>query len=144
MNAYELVDKWVKEEKRHSFPDNMFESKDEKIALEILRQYYKARYEPMDNYHRYYGIWYIDNPYCPKSKGYTLRYRFKESDKWEKFYTISIVKFPFWEKDFAKEIRRLEDNCEENEEEIAKLIAQNFYYVGKERCWEVIETEIYL
>ena len=144
MNAYELVDKWVKEEKRHSFPDNMFESKDEKIALEILKQYYKARYEPMDDYHRYYGIWYIDNPYCPKGKGYILRYRFKKSDKWEKLTCLNITYHPTWEIHFAKEIRRLEDNCEESEEEIANLIGQNFYYVGKERVWEVIETELYM
>ena len=143
MNAYELVDKWVKEEKRHFFPDNMFQSKDEKIALEILKQYYEARYEPSDNF-RYCGIWYIDNPYCPKGKWYELRYCFKKSGKWETLTSLYIANFPNWDTRFAKEIRQLEKDCKESEEKIAKLITQNFYYVGKHRYWEVIETEYYL
>lgn len=141
MNGYELVEQWVKEEKRTSFLDNMFKTCDEKIALEILKQYYNAKYEPSDDFHCC-GNWIIDNPYVKKIKGYRLRYSIKGSGKWETLSCVRVRDFPMWQDYFAKEIIRLDSN-EKNESEIATMLKQNFYYVSKQRFWEIVEIELY-
>lgn len=146
MNAYDLVDKWIKEGRSYIAENELYSYPGiGKVAIAILMENYGGKYYPSDN-PRYCGHYTFHNPNGHYEKVYHLYYMYKDSSyepEWKGMMISSDYSA------LINEIVRLEFddvywNHKEHISEYEQMVLSQFHdniYCGKWRYWYIREEE---